>query len=235
MRVFDYRSGIRQNSVPRLTEFWRIPLHQDEWRSPAGSGLFRQTGMVCLSHIKPTVSPQSREGQMSVQLSLVSGPTRIGSVHVRKRETLVGRQKGCDIRIPSDDISRRHCLLMFDRGTLTIEDLNSANGTFVNGDRITGRRRVKPGDEIKIGPLTFRIDDPQPQTPVPTHKDSSQPRSPVPTREDESDEDSGSVYTFVGEKRQGRKREVEIELDSHALDHLPKGEDLRDLLRGMDR
>ena len=159
---------------------------------------------------------------MSVQLTLIAGPTRIGSVRVRKRETLVGRQKGCDIRIPSDDVSRRHCLLMIEKGTLTIEDLNSANGTFVNGDRVKGRLKLKPGDEIKLGPLTFRIDSPQQQTPIP------KPR-------DDSEEESTPVYGFIDDRGRKRKQDIEIELDSHALDGLPKGEGLRDLLRGMDR
>ncbi len=157
-----------------------------------------------------------------MQLTLVGGPARTASVVLRKRDTLVGRQKGCDIRIPSDEVSRRHCLLFLEKGQLSVEDLQSANGTFVNGERITGKQKIKPGDQLKVGPLTFRID-------VPQVKSKSTPNA------EPRDTDSEPTYRFVDDKRPAAPKEIEIEFDPQLLDGIGQGEDLRDMLRGMDR
>jgi pSer/pThr/pTyr-binding forkhead associated (FHA) protein len=53
-------------------------------------------------------------------------------------------------------ISRRHCEVNMDQGVLTVRDLGSRNGTFVNGER-TDETILDPGDEIQIGPLKFIV------------------------------------------------------------------------------
>ena len=70
--------------------------------------------------------------------------------------TVVGRRQECDLCIPLMVISRRHCELDMDRGLLTIRDLGSRNGTFVNGER-TEETILDPGDVIQIGPLKFIV------------------------------------------------------------------------------
>jgi pSer/pThr/pTyr-binding forkhead associated (FHA) protein len=178
--------------------------------------------MVCLSltGYPPSTLAEVR-GIMTVLLTILSGPTRTSTVRLKKREMLVGRQRGCDIRIPSDEISRRHCLLYFDRGQLTLEDLRSANGTFLNGQRIQERQTVKHGDQIQIGPLVFRVDLPADTEITPKHVD-------------ESAADREPIYYFADEKKRIVKNDIEIELDPNAFQDLPQGEDFRDLLRGMD-
>jgi pSer/pThr/pTyr-binding forkhead associated (FHA) protein len=94
---------------------------------------------------------------VDVKLVIEAGPTRTKYINLRAAETVIGRQKGCDIRIPSSTVSRRHCLLRFQDGCLTAEDLESANGTFLNGQRLMSREVVRPGDRLKIGPLVFVI------------------------------------------------------------------------------
>jgi hypothetical protein len=41
---------------------------------------------------------------------------------------------------------------------LTVEDLNSSNGTFLNGERVLGSEAVRPGDHLQVGPLTFVVE-----------------------------------------------------------------------------
>ncbi|MGQ9548087.1 MAG: FHA domain-containing protein [Roseiflexus sp.] len=57
-------------------------------------------------------------------------------------------------------VSRRHAILSYRDGTYQIEDLGSANGTFVNGQQIEPMRAtpVRPGDEIMCGTLLLRLD-----------------------------------------------------------------------------
>jgi predicted component of type VI protein secretion system len=97
---------------------------------------------------------------MLVKLIVTRGPTRNRVIELRSAETIVGRQSGCGLRIPASDVSRRHCRLLFQDGLLTVEDLQSVNGTFLNGVAVTSRHLVRPGDELQIGPLTFSIDYP---------------------------------------------------------------------------
>ncbi len=95
---------------------------------------------------------------MNVRLVIEKGPTKIQKIRLHSQETIVGRQRGCDLRIPSKTVSRRHCLLSFRDGFLTAEDLDSANGTFLNGERIHGKEVVRPGDRLEIGPLVFAVE-----------------------------------------------------------------------------
>src|SRR5439155_14618629 len=93
---------------------------------------------------------------MDVQLVLERGSSKQQVIRLRSEETIVGRRQGCDLRIPSEQVSRRHCRLSFRDGILMVEDLASSNGTFLNGERITGQEVVRPGDRLDIGPVTFR-------------------------------------------------------------------------------
>jgi pSer/pThr/pTyr-binding forkhead associated (FHA) protein len=70
--------------------------------------------------------------------------------------TVIGRRHDCDLRIPLSQISRRQCKLSKKEKdqAIQIHDLNSRNGTYVNGSRIQ-ESEMRPGDYIKIGPLTF--------------------------------------------------------------------------------
>lgn len=72
----------------------------------------------------------------------------------------VGREEGCELRFSGegrDFASRRHAVLKIQGGTATLSDLNSANGTFVNGHRLTCTVNVQAGDEISIGQAGPRL------------------------------------------------------------------------------
>jgi pSer/pThr/pTyr-binding forkhead associated (FHA) protein len=78
--------------------------------------------------------------------------------------TVIGRRHSCDLCIPLMSVSRRHCQLNYDDGVLKIRDLDSRNGTYLNGKRID-EAVIQAGDSVKIGPLTFILQiDGQPQT-----------------------------------------------------------------------
>jgi hypothetical protein len=64
---------------------------------------------------------------------------------------VVGRSAGCQLSLDDPLVSRRHAMLVVTRDTVTVEDLESRNGVIVNGQRITGKTVVQPGDKILIG------------------------------------------------------------------------------------
>jgi pSer/pThr/pTyr-binding forkhead associated (FHA) protein len=93
---------------------------------------------------------------MDITLVLEKRRKRSQSFHLRRAETVVGRQQGSGLRIPSAEVSRRHCLLRVEEdGYLTVEDLDSVNGTYLNGERVSGVEVVRPGDRLQIGPVTL--------------------------------------------------------------------------------
>ncbi len=73
-------------------------------------------------------------------------------------ETLIGRNPTTDITLLDENISREHAIVLLDEetGTYTIEDLQSSNGTKVNGKRIRSAK-LADSDEIEIGNTRFRF------------------------------------------------------------------------------
>jgi predicted component of type VI protein secretion system len=73
----------------------------------------------------------------------------------------IGRGSGCDIRLAWDErVSRVHAALDRVGSDWTlVDDGLSRNGTFLNGDRLTGRRRLRDGDTFVLGSTSFRYRD----------------------------------------------------------------------------
>src|SRR6516162_9247472 len=94
---------------------------------------------------------------MQIRLVVKKGRTPMRTIELSHAETIIGRQRGCKLRIPSAEVSRRHCILSAQYGYVTVEDLDSANGTFLNGKRIMGKQVVRPNDSLEVGPLTFLV------------------------------------------------------------------------------
>ncbi|MGQ0591264.1 MAG: FHA domain-containing protein [Gammaproteobacteria bacterium] len=67
----------------------------------------------------------------------------------------IGRDPHCDHTIDSPLVSREHARLIGEGGAIYVEDLKSTNGTFVNGQRLTGRAQVRPGDRVAIATFAF--------------------------------------------------------------------------------
>ncbi|WP_444890119.1 FHA domain-containing protein [Microbulbifer sp. DLAB2-AA] len=79
-----------------------------------------------------------------------------GKVFPVKGGAVVGRSEECDITFSLSHLSRRHARLEVREGLLFAIDLGSANGTFVNGRRIT-ESRVRRGDELRFDSLSFSV------------------------------------------------------------------------------
>jgi hypothetical protein len=75
---------------------------------------------------------------------------------IERPDVVVGRDDECDIVIPERQISRRHIRLTVEEGKYFIEDLESRNGTWVNGQRLEGRQELFDGDEIHLA-LAIRL------------------------------------------------------------------------------
>ncbi|QDV32660.1 FHA domain-containing protein [Tautonia plasticadhaerens] len=78
-------------------------------------------------------------------------------IHLGQTVVLVGRHAHCDVRLDSSRVSRRHCCLVLEGDHLVVRDLESTNGTRVNGDLVSVSRMV-PGDELSIGLARYRLE-----------------------------------------------------------------------------
>jgi predicted component of type VI protein secretion system len=77
---------------------------------------------------------------------------------IREPGGVLGRARGCAIRIPSPEISRRHCRVRLEDGLVYVEDLDSVNGTRLNGEFVSEKTLARPGDRLEVGPVAFVIE-----------------------------------------------------------------------------
>jgi len=94
---------------------------------------------------------------------IVLSPSSCGArvVLQKSRQTVLGRDPTCDLVLNKRSISRFHAQVTLTQGTYFLEDMQSTNGTFVNGAKVHQRISLKDGDRITIHdiPLTFSLSD----------------------------------------------------------------------------
>ena len=92
---------------------------------------------------------------MIVNLVLLKKDGKKKSFTLERTVTVLGRGGDCDLRIPIETVSKKHCQLSLDGQILKIRDLGSRNGTSLNDKEIKEEMVINAGDSIKIGPLKF--------------------------------------------------------------------------------
>ncbi len=70
---------------------------------------------------------------------------------------VIGRSPDCDVSLADTYLSSRHARVAVDEGELTLEDLGSTNGTYVNEEMITGRVHLERGDVVQVGGVLFEV------------------------------------------------------------------------------
>jgi DNA-binding winged helix-turn-helix (wHTH) protein len=91
-------------------------------------------------------------GFPSCSLAWSTGLSRLGV-----GEHVIGRDAAADVCIPAVGISRRHALIVVTDETVTLRDLSSKNGTFVNDRRVIEPVVLRDGAEIRLGPVRARF------------------------------------------------------------------------------
>ena len=94
---------------------------------------------------------------MKLKLIVLAGSKEGLEIPLKKDKFLIGRAKECALRAGSEAISRRHCAIIRREKGWTVRDLGSRNGTYVNDEKITTEVPIKDGDELRVGPLKFRV------------------------------------------------------------------------------
>ena len=94
---------------------------------------------------------------MLFKLKVTKGANAGQEIIIDKDKFLIGRADDCNLRPHSDAISRRHCVIINSAKGVGVRDLKSRNGTVVNGKKITGDKRLRNGDLLEVGPLSFEV------------------------------------------------------------------------------
>ena len=141
---------------------FRAPLNPDAVRTEhlGHSGALPQSGR--LQQKNSTIFAGKESG--AIQATLRGGETKSTEPRIflqrdfDRPQLTIGRSDQSDIRLDGLLISNNHARISRNSAGVIIEDLNSTNGTYVNGQRITGRRPLPTEDVVQIGPFLLRID-----------------------------------------------------------------------------
>ncbi len=98
------------------------------------------------------------EQTMKVVLELQDQPSNVRRITVR-HDIVIGRGSDCNLRLSAPQISRRHCFLRVSRDGVSVTDLDSSNGTYLDGKRLKPGKRedVANGASLSLGPIRFII------------------------------------------------------------------------------
>ena len=122
---------------------------------------------------RPDIQISPAEARLAAAIAstafTASGPrlvSRRGEWLLSEGSSLVGRDRDCAVRIDSATLSRRHARIVVTTEGTTLEDLESKNGTFVNGQRVTHAVVLEDNDRIRLGSVTvtYRVLENLPST-----------------------------------------------------------------------
>jgi pSer/pThr/pTyr-binding forkhead associated (FHA) protein len=101
-----------------------------------------------------------------------------GRTHELKVDkTTIGRVEDNTFQIAEPSVSSHHCEILLRGSDVVVRDLNSTNGTFINGEKVT-EIAIKPGQVLRLGQIEMRLEtDSTPGSAMP----SSSPSTPAPT------------------------------------------------------
>ena len=88
---------------------------------------------------------------------IVLHPDGTESEHELSGELKIGRQEGNELVLTEGGVSRKHARFFVDGGKVVVEDLGSANGTYVDGERIEGPTPLTPQSQVVLGDYQLKI------------------------------------------------------------------------------
>ena len=144
---------------------------------------------------------------------------------------MIGRGEMCRIRLDFPDVSERHAIMTVRGGKAVIEDLHSANGTYVNGDQIDGAVELDGGKIVQIGASMFRVsEDSAQEEPAESSSDSAAGQEEVGGQGgvENAEEPAAQTHDPMRELRRNVQEQIQHEL-------LKRMDMKRLTLQGVDR
>ncbi len=110
-------------------------------------------------------NPRLPGASKPLALRFISGKYQGGEFPLEEgKEIVVGRSSDLDMVLVEEMVSRRHARILMKEGAITIQDLGSTNGTFVNGEKIR-RANLREGDRVLIGTSILKVVTVNPKLP----------------------------------------------------------------------
>jgi S1-C subfamily serine protease len=168
-------------------------------------------------------------------VTIGSGEGKGLSVRVEGERFLIGSGEECQLMVRGERIDPLHALFeVHDDGTVSLHDLGSASGTFVNGARVEGVTAIHGGEEIRIGDtiLTPTVDDPDDEARH-LHEAEGEPHEPAAAVRVHTEGQTVEVVPAPDEDGDGRPDDpatVRVVTEGEAVEVMPAGERRR-LLR----
>jgi pSer/pThr/pTyr-binding forkhead associated (FHA) protein len=155
--VRDKNSKLEEANV--TVEEWRAVIAESQRSILQRDGQIQQLQTDLEKRIAVSTDSAAQTGEEV----LLEGPARVlirtdgntDFVHVLGRRTRIGRGSDNELVLDTKHISRYHAVLLAGPVHTSIEDLNSTNGVFVNGKRVS-RQILKDGDRVTVGRTQFR-------------------------------------------------------------------------------
>ena len=94
-------------------------------------------------------------------------------------KTTIGRVDDNTFPIAEPSVSSHHCEILLRGADVVVHDLNSTNGTFINGNQITGEAVLKPGQVLKLGQIELKLEV-EGEASAPSAPAAPSPASPAP-------------------------------------------------------
>src|SRR5689334_10862833 len=111
-----------------------------------------ETNVTEQADVELAEAPSSREHAYLIVLAGVS----VGEMFkVPSGDAVIGRGRKSDVALYDEGVSRAHAKILAQGEEVWVEDLDSRNGTFVNGEKVAGRVRLADGDKIQVGRTTI--------------------------------------------------------------------------------
>jgi pSer/pThr/pTyr-binding forkhead associated (FHA) protein len=138
-----------------VTLTWEQLLFEGARRADFGAGTPRLPSAAPVTTMEPVVSSRNKDSQPKLTINL---PDQAPTIYELETEyTHVGRTPGNEIVLPFPSVSSRHCIFVISGPDIVLRDLNSSNGTYVNGQAIT-EEILRPGDMIQLGVVQIKFE-----------------------------------------------------------------------------
>lgn len=98
---------------------------------------------------------QTEKPNKDHRLIVISGNSPDKTYHLNRPKMMIGRDKGAQISIDDKSVSLYHSMICMKADECMLKDLNSKNGTLVNGHRVQNSQKLRDGDKITIGSTMF--------------------------------------------------------------------------------
>lgn len=131
-----------------------------------------------------------------------------------ERDITIGRDLNSDIRVADSDVSRQHCQISLREEKLFVSDLESRNGTYINDVVIEQETELKPGDQLRIGPMVFEL--------IGTKKTFTKPSNTQPDQAAPLSDDD--ITSWLSEEDPPVEHEIDDDTTVFPASHIPPAE-----------